>query len=148
QLEAGGVVVGGDAQVADAAEAVGGGVRNARVLLHRQDTGVPRFAAQAHRVVDRQAEVVADLRAGHALDLVLVHDRRPDARQIDLRGSWRRGCERPPGGGGARIWQLFLPALERGERMTEDARAGAAGITRNGAAAMTPTPRRWHAPRE
>jgi hypothetical protein len=77
-----------------------------------------------------------------------VHDRRPDARQIDLRGSWRRGCELQQGAGGERIQQLFHAVLERGERMTEDGRAGAAGITRNGAAAMTPTPRRWHAPRE
>src|SRR4030095_1962014 len=119
QLEAGGVVVGGDAQVADAAEAVGGGVRNARVLLHRQDTGVPRFAAQAPRVVDRQAGVVADVRAGHTLDLVLVHDRRPDARKIDLRGSWRRGCELQQGTGGERIQQLFHTVLERGKRITE-----------------------------
>jgi hypothetical protein len=83
---AGRVVVVGDAQVADAAESIGGGVRLAGVLLHREDAGVPGLAAQPAGVVDGKTEVIADLRARCALDLVLVHDRRPDTGEVDLRG--------------------------------------------------------------
>ena len=76
----------GDPQVADAAEAVGRWMRLARVLLHRQDAGVPRLASHPSGIVDRQTQVVADLGTRRAFDLVLVHDRRPDAGEIDLRG--------------------------------------------------------------
>jgi hypothetical protein len=54
-------------------------MRLARVLLHRQDAGIPRFAAEPPGVVDRQTQIVADVWAGDALDGVFVHDRRPDS---------------------------------------------------------------------
>jgi hypothetical protein len=66
-----------DAEIADAAEAVDRRVRFALVLRQRQQRGVPAVGAQARRVVDRQAGIVAHVRAGDALDLVLVEDRRP-----------------------------------------------------------------------
>jgi hypothetical protein len=74
-----------DAQVADAAEAVGGGVRLALMFGQRQQRGVPRLRAQTLGIRDRQPAVVADFRSGDAFDLVFVKDRRPDAREIDLR---------------------------------------------------------------
>ena len=81
-----------DAQVADAAEPVGGRMRLALVLGQRQQRRVPAVGAQPRGVVDRQAGVVADLGARHALDLVFVKDRRPHATQIDLRRGRSRGA--------------------------------------------------------
>jgi hypothetical protein len=79
------VHVGRDAQVADAAEAVGGGVRLALVFRQRQQPGVPAVGAQPRRLVDRQARVVADVGSRNPLDLILMEDRRPHPREIDLR---------------------------------------------------------------
>ena len=77
--------VGGDAQIADAAESIRGGMRLALMLWQRQERRHPAVGAQPRRIVDRQPGVVTDLGTGHALDLVFVEDRRPHAAQVDLR---------------------------------------------------------------
>jgi hypothetical protein len=79
------VVERGDAQVANAAEPIGGGVGLALVLGQRQQRRVPGVGTQPLGVGDRQTGVVADLGAGGAFDLVFVKDGRPDAGEIDLR---------------------------------------------------------------
>ena len=72
--------------------AVVGGVLAALILADRGDAiGVVAVRAQARRVVDRQPEVVAQLRTGKPLGTILVIDRRPLAGEIDFL------CE---GGGG------------------------------------------------
>ena len=52
-----------DAQVGGAAPGVIGRMRAALILGQRQQRRVPAIAAQARRVVDRQPEIVADIRA-------------------------------------------------------------------------------------
>src|SRR5678816_1948699 len=88
------VEIRGDAEVADATEAVSRWMRLALMFQQRQQRGVPGVGLPTRRVVDRQSRVVADVRSWDTLGLVLVKDRRPDAAQIDLskRSAWH--CER------------------------------------------------------
>jgi hypothetical protein len=70
-------------------------MRLALMFRHREDRRVPRVGLHARRVVDRQPRVIADVRARHALRLILVKNRSPDAVEIDLRvGATRRGERR------------------------------------------------------
>ena len=89
ELLRGAVELAPDAQVRGAARRVVGGVRLALVLGQREDRCVPAVAVQAARLVDRQAEIVADVGPGNALRLILVKPRGPLARQIGADG--RRG---------------------------------------------------------
>ncbi len=84
-----------DAQIRRPADAVIGRVRLALMLREREQVGIPDVAAHASRVVDRQPQIVADLGAGNALRLVLMKERIPLARQIDLRErrNSQRRCE-------------------------------------------------------
>jgi hypothetical protein len=66
-------------------------VRLALVFRQRQQRGVPRLRTLTCGVVDGQAEKVADIGTGGALDRILVHDRRPHPGEIDLRGRWCGG---------------------------------------------------------
>ena len=75
-----------DAQVGGAARRVVGGVRLALVFGQREDRRVPAVPVQAARFVDREAEIVADVRPWNALRLILVEPRRPLARQIGADG--------------------------------------------------------------
>ena len=52
-----------DAQVGGSAPGVVGRVRAALILGQREQRRIPAIAAQARRVVDRQSEIVADIRA-------------------------------------------------------------------------------------
>ena len=85
------VDVGGDAKVADAAEAVGRRMRLALMLREREQRGVPAVGPHPHRVVDGKAGVVADVGTGNPFDLVFVEDRRPHPCQIHLRERGSRG---------------------------------------------------------
>ncbi len=82
---------GADTQIADAAKPVSRWVRLALMFGHGQQRSAPTVGPEPRRVGDRQAGVVADVRAGHALDLILVHDRGPIAGQIHLRECGRAG---------------------------------------------------------
>src|SRR4029450_10183922 len=62
-----------DPQVTDAAEPVGRWMRLARVLLHRQDAGVPGLTSHPSGVVDRQTEVVAELGTTRTFCLIPVY---------------------------------------------------------------------------
>src|SRR5580765_2690374 len=57
-------------------------MRLALMLRQREDGRIPRVAVLARRVVNRQAQVVADVRPGNALGLILVKPRRPFAGEI------------------------------------------------------------------
>src|SRR5262252_11173090 len=55
------------------------------VLAQREDRGVPAVGFQARGVVDRQAEVVAELGSWNPVLLILVVAGGPLAGQVDLR---------------------------------------------------------------
>jgi len=84
---------GRDSEIADTTEAVGRRVRLARVLLHREDACIPRLAARATSFVNRKPQVITDFGTGRALDLIFVHDGRPDPRQVNLSGRRLRGAQ-------------------------------------------------------
>src|SRR3970040_1433281 len=54
----------GDAEIADAAEAIGGGMGLALMLWQRQERGVPTVGAKPQGVVDREPSIVSDIWAG------------------------------------------------------------------------------------
>src|SRR5207244_2017277 len=60
-----------------------GRMRTALPFGQRLDRRFPCRRAHAGRVVDRNAEIVAELGDGHALGLVLVEARRPFAGEVD-----------------------------------------------------------------
>ena len=80
------ILIAPHAQIADAAEAVGRRMGLALMFGQRQQRGIPRQRAHARRLGNRQSGVVADVRSGNPLGLVFVKERRPHAREIDLRG--------------------------------------------------------------
>ena len=63
------------------------------MLGEREDRGIPAVRVQARRVVDRQPEIVADLRTGDPFGLILVKARRPLTGEVVP--GW--GCRRLPG---------------------------------------------------
>ena len=79
-----------DAQVRGAAGRVVGRMRLALMLGQREDRRVPAVGVQACRLVDRNPQVVADVRTGNALRLILVKPRRPLTREIGADDRARR----------------------------------------------------------
>ena len=71
-----------DPQVRRTTRRVVGRVRLALMLGQRQQRCVPTVATQPGGVVDREAEVIADLRSWDALGLVLVKAGRPFSREV------------------------------------------------------------------
>ncbi len=59
-------------------------MRLALMLGQRQQRGIPRIRPQPRSIVDRKAEIIADLRTGNPLRLILMEARRPFARRIEL----------------------------------------------------------------
>ena len=90
------VVVGPDADRRETSKSVVRRVRTALILLHDRDAiGVPAVGAKPARLGERQARVVAKLRAGNALDRVFLIERRPLSREVHLRLCRReRTCDR------------------------------------------------------
>ena len=80
-----------DTQVGGSAPGVIGRMRATLILGQRQQRRVPAIAAQARRVVDRQPEIVADIRAGNALQKIFVELGRPLAGWIYLGEAWNAG---------------------------------------------------------
>jgi hypothetical protein len=77
--------LGGDSHIGQAAHPVIGGMLTALVLADRGDPiRVVTVGAQPPRVVDRKAEIVAELGAGQPFGTILVINGRPLAREIDL----------------------------------------------------------------
>src|SRR4029079_1199323 len=74
-----------DSQVRGSAPDVIGHVGPALPLGARLNGGIPRIAAHARRLVDRNPEVVAQLWSGHALRLVFPETRRPLTGEVNLR---------------------------------------------------------------
>ena len=80
------IVFAPDAQVPQAAHGVIGAVRPALVFGHYRDAvGIVTVGPHARRGVDRKLGVIAQLGTGKTLGTVLVIERRPFSRKIDLR---------------------------------------------------------------
>src|SRR5581483_1609436 len=90
QLLGGWVDLARDAQIAETAHTVIGGMRPALVLgYHGNAVGVVAVGTQPGAVINRHAHVVSELRTRQALRAVLVIGRRPFSGEVDLREQWR-----------------------------------------------------------
>ncbi len=73
-----------DAEVGGPPPAVVRSMCAALVFGQFDQCGIPAVAPQPRCIIDRQAEVVADLRSGDALEAVFVEARRPLSRRVHL----------------------------------------------------------------
>src|SRR5439155_10622344 len=69
-------------------------MRLALMFGQRQERRVPGIAVQTRGLVDRQAEVVADVGTRNPLELIFVKERRPFARQVHRSAGATLGDER------------------------------------------------------
>ncbi len=68
-----------DAKVGGSAPCIVGRMGLALMFRQREQRCIPCVGSQPRRVVDRQTEVIADLRTGDSLRLIFVKPRRPFA---------------------------------------------------------------------